>query len=90
MQFFPPYLNVSKIGMHPTITAGQVVVMTLTWLRTLITACRTSAVERKKIPKSVASIPKNALDVASSLVGTEGSSVWKGMGVDLSEKFSII
>lgn len=28
MEFFPPYLNVSKIGMHPTITAGQVVVMT--------------------------------------------------------------
>lgn len=28
VQFFPPYLNVAKIGMCPTIVAGQVVVMT--------------------------------------------------------------
>lgn len=28
VQFFSPYLNVSKIGMRPTIMAGPVVVMT--------------------------------------------------------------
>lgn len=40
----------------------------------------------RKFQRQALSIPKNVFDVASALIDTEGSTVWKSMDVDLSEK----